>query len=198
MPFGREVAVRAADGNRWHNPAAVVTYRRHACAPTLRAVDTNQLTASATTYANDLRHPGTSALDVYRDGLLWPVHRDADGIWLALGVEVSAVELPARRGWDVAVILRRDWERSGPVLAAPTSQGLRWVFLTRPDEPGAAVASAVMVGARVRATPPDAVPLPPSLTPRGPVSWIVAPALDEMQLPRLRSVLAAAWQTATV
>lgn len=196
MPAGPEVAAKAADGNRWHNPAASTTYRRHACAPTLRAVDTNQLTTA--TYPDDVRHPGTSALDVYRDGLLWPVHRDADGIWPALGVEVSAVELPARRGWDVAAILRRDCERSGPILAAPTSQGLRWVFLTRPDEPGAAVASAVMVGARVRATPPDAVPLPPSVTPRGPVSWIVAPAPDEMQLPRLRSVLAAAWQTATV
>lgn len=134
---------------------------------------------------------------VYRDVLGWPVDQDAaGGLVLRLGCGVGAVELPAGRGGEVAVILRGRG-MLGPVLALPGRQ-LRWVFVTAPDDPGAAASSAPMVGARLRTSGPDTVALPPTVTPCGPVCWIVAPEAGAVRLPRPRAVLAAAWQTVTV
>jgi hypothetical protein len=83
----------------------------------------------------------------------------------------------------------------GPVLALP-GQPVRWVFLTSPDDPGAALSSVAMIGARLRMTGPDALALPPSVTARGPARWIVPPEPGPAALPRLHAVLSAAWQTA--
>ncbi len=136
-------------------------------------------------------------LTVYRDVLGWPVGQDAEGLVLRLGYGVGAVELPAGRGGEVIAVLRgRDM--LGPVLALP-GRRVRWVFLTAPDDPGAAASSAPMAGVRLRTSGPDAVALPPTVTAYGPVRWLVAPpAAGVARLPRLRAVLAAAWQTVTV
>ncbi len=69
----------------------------------------------------------------------------------------------------MSMLRRRDM--LGSVLALPGRQ-LRWVFMSTPDDPGAAASSAPMAGARLRMTAPDTVALPPSVTPHGPVGWI--------------------------
>ena len=83
----------------------------------------------------------------------------------------------------------------GPVLALP-SRPARWVFLTAPDDSGAAVSRVVMVGARLRVTALDALVLPLSVTAHGPARWIVSPWVVACTQPRLQSVLSAAWQKA--
>jgi hypothetical protein len=82
----------------------------------------------------------------------------------------------------------------GPGLALPIRPA-RWVFLTAPNDPGAAASSVTMVGARLRMTAPDALALPLSVTAHGPARWIVAPGAGTCTPPRLQSVLSAAWQT---
>ncbi|HWR47408.1 MAG TPA: bifunctional DNA primase/polymerase [Pseudonocardiaceae bacterium] len=130
----------------------------------------------------------------YRTVLRWPVDEDADGVGLRLGCGVSAVEFLASRGHAVIAVLAARGSL-GPVLALP-GQPVRWVFLTSPDDPGAALSSVAMIGARLRMTGPEALALPPSVTACGPARWIVAPEPGPVALPRLHAVLSAAWQTA--
>lgn len=92
----------------------------------------------------------------------------------------------------MSMLRRRDM--LGSVLALP-GRPLRWVFMSTPDDPGAAASSAPMAGARLRMTAPDTVVLPPNVTPHGPVGWITPPDVSSPRLPRLRAVLPAAWQT---
>lgn len=132
----------------------------------------------------------------YQTVLRWPVEQDAGSVMLRLGCGVGAVDVAAGRGRDIIVVLNAR-DSLGPVLALP-GRWLRWVFLTTPDDPGAAGSSTAMVGARLRMTGPDALPLPPSLTAHGPPRWIVAPRPGACTLPRLQAVLSAAWQTVAV
>jgi len=83
------------------------------------------------------------------------------------------------------------------VLALPIRPA-RWVFLTTPNDPGAAASRVAMVGARPRMTAPDALALPLSVTAHGPARWMVSPGAVACTPPRLQSVLSAARQTVTV
>lgn len=129
----------------------------------------------------------------YRSVLHWSVDEDAGGVLLRLGCGVGAVEFLAARARAVIAVLRAR-DSLGPVLALP-ARPQRWVFLTTPDDPGAASSSVAMIGARLRMTAPDALALPPSLTAHGPARWIVSPGPGACTPPRLQAVLSAAWQT---
>lgn len=126
----------------------------------------------------------------YRTVPRWSVGKDADGVGLRLGCGVGAVEFQAGRGRAVLAVLAAR-ASLGSVLELP-GRPVRWVFLTSPDDPGAAVSGVAMPGARPRMTGPGALAFPPSVTARR----IVPPGPGLAAPPRLHAVLSAAWQTA--
>lgn len=129
-----------------------------------------------------------------RTVLRWPVGEDLGGVGRRLGCGVGAVEFSASRGRAVLAVLR-DWGSLGPVLTLP-GQPARWVFLSSPDDSGAAVSGVAMIGARLRMTGPEALALPPSVTTFGPACWIVSPEPGATTVLGLHAVLSAAWRTA--
>jgi hypothetical protein len=77
------------------------------------------------------------------------------------------------------------------VVLALSIRPVRWVFLTAPDDPGAAVSSVAVVGARLQVAAPDTLVLPLSVTAHGLACWIVSPGAGACT-PRLQAVLSAA------
>jgi hypothetical protein len=90
----------------------------------------------------------------------------------------------------IAVLRARD--SLGVVLALP-SRPARWVLLTAPNDPGAAVSSVAVVDARLRVAAPDALVLPLSVMAHSLACWIVSSGVVACT-PRLQAVLSAAWQ----
>ncbi|HEY6422690.1 MAG TPA: hypothetical protein VIY28_05445 [Pseudonocardiaceae bacterium] len=106
----------------------------------------------------------------------WPVIQHRDQIWLSLHGDVSAVAIPTLLGAGVTQIL--------------IAQHCAPAVLAHPDLPEHRI---VLAGERFGATlpwPPEvhqvigALMLPPTVTPRGPISWIQPPHKDSLRLSR--------------
>ena len=123
----------------------------------------------------------------------WPVKEDTGNVLLQLDRGVGAVEFLVDRGAALDRGVACPGLARGLVLAL-SIRPARWVFLTTPDDPGAAASRVAMVGTRLRMTAPDALALPLSVTAHGPARWIVSPGVVAYTPPRLQSVLSAAWQ----
>jgi hypothetical protein len=114
----------------------------------------------------------------------WPVSRHRDQTWLSLTTDVVALVIPAPLAAQVSVILAA--RRCPPlVLVHPEAPGHRFVLagerygVVLPWPPGVHRAT----GAHLL--------LPPTVTPRGPVSWVHPPLPDALQLCREVDVFAA-------
>ncbi|SHE98778.1 hypothetical protein [Streptoalloteichus hindustanus] len=118
----------------------------------------------------------------------WPVVVTDNGILLPLSSAHTALTMPEHRGVDVLAGLRARM-LAGPVLAVPGPQP-RWVFLA---ELVALLPTQLTTPAEVRfVRAPHQVPLPPSPTPHGPVTWANPPTASRRWFPPFTAVLAVA------
>ena len=114
----------------------------------------------------------------------WPVSCHRDQTWLSLTTDVVALVIPALLAAEVSVILAA--RRCPPlVLVHPEAPGYWFVLagerygVVLPWPPGVHRAT----GAHLL--------LPPTVTPRGPVTWVHSPLPDALQLCREVDVFAA-------
>ncbi|HET9257527.1 MAG TPA: hypothetical protein VFO16_20320 [Pseudonocardiaceae bacterium] len=125
--------------------------------------------------------PRSAALTYQRWG--WPVTQHRDEVWLALEPEAVALLIPAPLATVVTELLCQR-RCPPPVLAHPDTPGHRIVLAGEPYGVCLPWPSDVY---RASGT----LPLPPTATPHGPITWVHRPRHDALQLCREIDVIAA-------
>ncbi|MGH3798276.1 MAG: hypothetical protein ACRDSP_25795 [Pseudonocardiaceae bacterium] len=126
---------------------------------------------------------GPSEAEVVYRGWGWPVTLRRDQVWLALGAEVVALMMPMALAARVAVVLTA--RRCPPAMLTHPYAPEQRVLLAGEPFP---VALPWPPGAHRVAT---SLLLPPTTTPRGPLTWTRPPHPDALALCREIDVLAA-------
>jgi hypothetical protein len=114
----------------------------------------------------------------------WPVYRSGRAVFLSTTSGFCGLKVTGGIGEQMLVTLRNAGV-NGPVIEIPWPNS-SYVFLADAD----VVLDAAMVSPRgaVLLQAPSAIPLPPSETPRGRLTWIVPPRLTNRWLPGLSTV----------
>ncbi|MGH3883986.1 MAG: hypothetical protein ACRDRY_10030 [Pseudonocardiaceae bacterium] len=186
-------ATNGDDNGRGHGASAVaaarpvvlIRYRPGRTGETARAVHLVPLpvggeTGAASALCGALLRPAAAAS---YQGWGWPVTLRRDQIWLALDHDVVALVVPALLAVDVAAILST--RRCSPlVLAHPYAPEHR--VLLAGERYGVALPWPLGV-CRITGN----VLLPPTLTARGPVTWVHPPRPDALRLSREIDLIAA-------
>lgn len=132
--------------------------------------------------------PELDTAEAYATLLGWPVRAEGQAVLLAMTCGLTALAIPRASAAEVTPLLKlRD--SAGPVLALPLDT-VQWVFLAEGNGLVPAQEHAPLGGRYLR--PPTQIPLPPSVTPHGPVKWVIAPDLSRRWLPTLAAVICAA------
>jgi hypothetical protein len=142
--------------------------------------------------ANDLvgGEPRPTSAAVSLRSLGWPLYRVGTSTFLSTTAGFCGVEVGRTRGEQMLAILRGA-DAEGPVVGI--SQPRRsYIFLAEADVVLGADAITDLGAALLKA--PSVIPLPPSETPAGRVSWIIPPTSAHRWLPSLSTVR---WALAT-
>ncbi|WP_434447634.1 hypothetical protein [Lentzea sp. E54] len=110
-----------------------------------------------------------AAAQSYQDDHRWTVGVYGSGVWLVVGREVEALDMPKElgiRAWNLL-------DRSVPVFEASDDHGVRWTFVTTPHTGPTLPELAVRGVDHIRSG--RSVDLPPSRFGRHELRWITGP-----------------------
>ncbi|GLY66757.1 hypothetical protein Atai01_33760 [Amycolatopsis taiwanensis] len=114
----------------------------------------------------------------------WPVYADRRTIFLSTTSGFCGLKVPGEAGERMLLTLR-DVGVEGPVIAMPWPQPSH-IFLADADEV-LDTATVSRLGGVLLQTP-STIPLPPSETPRGRLTWLVPPRPANRWLPAMSTV----------
>jgi hypothetical protein len=114
----------------------------------------------------------------------WPVSQHRDQIRLSLDCDVSAIEIPILLSAEVTQILTK--RHCAPAVLAHPHTPEHHLILT-----GERFGAALPWPPTVQQVTGAALMLPPTMTPRGPITWVQPPRQDSLRLTREIDVFAA-------